>query len=476
MIERGGGPLNCFDADCPVRPVEERSAQDIYRPEENMFDPALIEPADAPSTATRLHQPVTTTPQWLATIIALLLLSQVALCFISAGRSLAGKVDLRAFYAAGTIVRSGHAAQLYDYEYQQRVQNEVVGPRAGALPFLYPPFAALLFIPLSLVSYRAAFMVLFLLNVGLLLVTARLLSPWLPALVGRSRFLLPSLYGCLFTGSVALMQGQISFILLLVYSGGYVLHLRKHNLLAGLLLSICLAKFQIALPVVLLFVIWREWRLVTGFLVGAVGVITASFAIVGRAGMMSYWHSLFGMASSTALNAVAGKARYGMFPTDMPNLHGITFGLSHGLLWGVLLNVVLSCLVLGWAARQKASILVALPAAMLVSYHMQPHDLTLLLLPLSFACNGMILKRKATKARVIADIPQRYAQVGLVSAVLLLVLPLAGVLMVNDYGYLTSVAVALTMTSVVFCYSHIAADTNDSAAPGVSLFIPLVPC
>ncbi len=427
-------------------------------------------------TATRLPQPVTPTPRWLATITAILLLSQLVLCFISSGRSLAGKVDLRAFYAAGTIVRSGHAAQLYDYEYEQRVQNAVAGPRAGALPFLYPPFAALFFVPLSLVSYRMAFMVLLLLNVGLLLVTARLLSPWLPTLVGRSRFLLPSLYGCLFAGSVALMQGQISFTLLLAYSGSHVLYLQNRRFAAGLLLSICLAKFQIALPVVLLFVIWKQWRLVSGFLVGALGVSTTSFAMVGHAGLMSYWHSLFGMASSTALNAVAGKARYGMFPTDMPNLHGITYGLSHGLPWGVLLNVVLCCLVLSWAARQKASMLVALPAAMLVSYHMQPHDLTLLLLPLSFACNDVILRQRATKAREVADRPQRFAEAGLVSAVLLLVLPLAGVLMVNDYGYLASVAVALTMASVAFCYSDTSVDANESAARGVSLSTPLVPC
>jgi len=399
-------------------------------------------------TPTGLPKPITpTTPRFATILIALLLLCQAAICFISAGKSLRGEVDLRAFYAAGTIVRGGHADQLYDYEYERRLQNVVIGHRANALPFLYPPFAALLFVPLSLLPYRLAFFGLLLFNVGLLFAIARLLSPWLPAFAGHSSLLLPSLYGCLFAVPVALMQGQISFVLLLAYSGTYVLGRQKLNFAAGLLLSVALIKFQIALPVILLFVLWRQWRVVSGFLVGAVGVIAVSLALVGRTGMMSYWHAMIGMAGSTARNAAAGKARYGMFPTDMPNLHGLTYGLSHGAAWGSLLNLVLCCVVLGWAMRRKASLLVALPAAMLVSYHMQPHDLTLLLLPLSFAGNEFLLRRRVAESAVGSG-QRQLIHAGMLCAVLLLLFPLAGIVMVDNIGYLVTVAVALVMVAV----------------------------
>ena len=327
------------------------------------------------------HQRVRIAPA-LRIVVCVLLLCQAAACYLGADAPLKGKVDLRAFYAAGTILRSGHGAQLYDYDYQAQVQNAVVGPRANALPFLYPSFAALPFVPLSLLSYRAAFFVWLGLNLGLLVVAGLLLRPWLPSFATRSWMALPAFYCCLFGVSIALVQGQISFLLLAVYCGAWLLLREQRPLLAGLLVSIGLMKFQIAIPVFVLFLLWKQWRFVAGFLAGAAVLVATSVALVGRAGVSVYVHAMSSMTKQTALNAAAAKVHYGMFPVDMPNLHGLTFGLTHGAHWGLGLNIVLCCVVMVFAARQKASLLVALPAAMLVSYHMQPHDLALLLLPL----------------------------------------------------------------------------------------------
>src|SRR6185312_10779083 len=116
----------------------------------------------------------------------------------------------------------------------------------------------------------------------------------------------------------------------------------------------------------------------------------------------------------------AAKVHYGMFPVDMPNLHGLTFGLTHGASWGLALNIVLCCIVMVFAARQKASLLIALPAAMLVSYHMQPHDLTLLLLPLSFQLDASL--RRVRRNNSAYDLTLRWS-------LLLLILPLAALVM-----------------------------------------------
>jgi Glycosyltransferase family 87 len=373
-------------------------------------------------------------------IVCLLLVCQAVACYLGADAPLKGKVDLRAFYAAGTILRSGHGAQLYDYDYQAQIQNAVVGPRANALPFLYPSFAALPFVPLSLLSYRAAFFVWLALNLGLLVLAGFLLRPWLPYFAARSWITLPAFYGCLFGVSVALVQGQISFLLLVLYCGAWVLLRQQRPFLAGLLLSIGLMKFQIAIPILVLFLLWKQWRVVSGFLAGAAGLAIVSAALVGRTGISIYFHAMSSMTKQTAFNAAAAKVHYGMFPVDMPNLHGLTFGLTHGASWGLGLNIALCCVVMVFAARQKPSLLIALPAAMLVSYHMQPHDLTLLLLPLSFELDELLRRvRKSSSAY------QRAYDLTLRWSLLLLILPLAAIVMTASMNYLISLAVCAVM-------------------------------
>jgi len=373
-------------------------------------------------------------------IVCLLLLCQATACYIGSDAPLKGRVDLRAFYAAGTILRSGHGAQLYDYNYQEQIQNAVVGPRANALPFLYPSFAALPFVPLSLLTYRTAFFVWLGLNLGLLILAGILLRPWLPYFAGRNWITLPAFYGCLFGVSVALVQGQISFLLLVVYCGAWVMLRQQRPFLAGLLISIGLMKFQIAIPIFVLFLLWKQWRVVSGFLAGAAVLAVVSFALVGREGISVYVHAMSSMTKQTAFNAAAAKVHYGMFPVDMPNLHGLTFGLTHGASWGLALNIVLCCIVMVFAARQRASLLIALPAAMLVSYHMQPHDLTLLLLPLSFELDELL--RRA--GRSDSGYPRVYG-LTLRWSLLLFILPAAGAVMTAGMNYVVSLAVCAVM-------------------------------
>lgn len=375
--------------------------------------------------------------------MALLLLIQATACVVGVRPSLAGKVDLRAFYAAGAIIRSGHGSQLYDYNYQAEVQNALVGPRAEPLPFLYPAFAALPFVPLSRLSYRAAFFTMLLINIGLLAVAASLLHKRLRYFSKSNWLAVLALYGCLFGVSIAFMQGQISLALLVVYCGTWVLLQDKRHFLAGLLMSLGLAKFQIAIPLFLLFCIWRHWRVTAGFITGATTLAGISIAIIGKAGAMSYWHSMAGMTKQTALNASAAKVHYGMFPVDMPNLHGLTFGLSRGATWGLGLNIILCCGVMIFAARQKPSLLVALPAAMLVSYHMQPHDLTLLILPLSFGLDELV--RRIQRRRAGDRLALRSYDIALLASLALLVLPLAAVVMAIGMNYLVALVVTVVM-------------------------------
>lgn len=378
---------------------------------------------------------------WL--VLLILVACQAAICLSGSRASLSGQVDLRAFYATAWIVRHHEASRLYQYSYQEQVQNELVSHRNAPLPFLYPPFAALVFVPLSLLPYRLAFAASCCLNLLLLLLAGQLLRPWLPALQASPWCLLPLLYASLFGVSIALMQGQISFLLLLLFCGAYTLLQGQHDRLAGLLLALTLIKFQLALPVIALYIIWRRWRVVGGFLAGAVALALISWGLTGTAGLASYPHAMYGLANDIARHAAEAKIRYGMFPTDMPNLHGLTYELSRGRLWGQEINILLSSAVMLFAASRKPSLLVALPAAMLVSYHMQPHDLVLLLLPLSFLIDESI----ARLAQGVAPLWKAWsgADLWLASALLLLTLPLAAVVMVFGMTSLVAIAILIVL-------------------------------
>jgi hypothetical protein len=57
--------------------------------------------------------------------------------------------DFRQLYAAGDMVRTGQAAQLHDFAASETVQDQVVGPADGALPFNHLAVESLLYAPLT---------------------------------------------------------------------------------------------------------------------------------------------------------------------------------------------------------------------------------------------------------------------------------------------------------------------------------------
>src|SRR5215813_10093604 len=66
-----------------------------------------------------------------------------------------GRVDFRAQYTAGYMLRSGNAQRLYDYATQFLMQNSVVSPRSATMPFDHLAYEALFFAPLSFLRFKA---------------------------------------------------------------------------------------------------------------------------------------------------------------------------------------------------------------------------------------------------------------------------------------------------------------------------------
>ena len=314
-------------------------------------------------------------------LIIFLLAIQATFCWMARARSMGGEVDLRAFYAAGVTVRDGNAHRLYDADLETSTQQRLFANKGRTLPFLYPAFAVVPFAGLSLLPYRLAFLAFLFGNLICVFFSARLLVPPLSE-SGISRGWLFLLFLGFFPMSIALMQGQISCVLLLIFAGSYKLAQDGRLFLSGLCLSLALVKFQIVVPVALIYLAGRQFRLLYGFCSGAGVLAGASLLLTGTAGTRAYFERLHGVSSTMLTDHAAAQVRYGMLPTGEPNLHGLIAWLAGPTTVALVLTAACSVGVILLALRADPAIS-ALPAGLLVSYHLQPYELILVLLPIT---------------------------------------------------------------------------------------------
>jgi hypothetical protein len=351
-----------------------------------------------------------------------------------------GLVDFRTFYTTGHMLRTGNA--IYDYEAEKSAQSTLVSPIPLALPFMFPPFAALLFVPLALGSYLTGYFLFFALNLCFCVLALAVMRPYTVSLDALWRPLVPLLFLSFMPLGIALMFGQVSILLLLLYCACFAALQSGRPFLAGILLCITLMKFQIALPIALLFLIWRQWRFLAGFLCGGFVLALISVRITGIEGLASYGHSLLFMSHEAS--SAAGEARYAMYSAQMPNLYGFFHSISRGAPWGLVLTILSSLIVFLWAARQKPSLPLALLAGILVSYHLYLYELTLLLLPISLVFNENTDSSASGREK-----GSFYA------SVLLALSSLWGAFIIFDDHYLVAIPVAVLFACLRPTYAHI---------------------
>jgi hypothetical protein len=327
--------------------------------------------------------------------------------------ALHGMDDFRQLYVGGFMIRTGHAREMYDYDTQQRFEDTLV-PVEKQNPLLvsHLAFEELLFVPLSLLSYRTAYWAFMALNVALLGLCVgslrhrlRVLPDWLPAL------LIPAFFPI----SRTMEKGQDSIIVLTLLAVALWALDHEKEFVAGLLIGVGIFKFQIVIPIALLFVIWRRWSLSAGLAIssGAAGLL--SLWLVGLGGARGYANMLLSM--SLRLTSAADMRRYTTNPRMMMNLRGLFFAIFEGRLAHGSIQLLLaacSIVVLLAAARQRPSLPLAIAAASLVSYHFIVHDASILIIVIVAAlCSGSVWKGAA--------------------AVLLLTAPLCAIIPVYDF-------------------------------------------
>jgi hypothetical protein len=315
--------------------------------------------------------------------------------------ALRGHADFRQLYAAGYMVRTGHASELYDPRAQQEFQDALVGNDERALPFIRPAYQALLFLPFSLLPYRNAYLAFLAVNLVLLALAFWLIRPLMKNLARIWRGLPVLVFLVFYPVALALMQGQDSILLLVLLAAALVALEHGFEMTAGILVALGLFKMQIAIPIALLFLLWRRWRFFGGFLLSAFVVCLISLCIVGFGQTAGYARSLFSVGTG-----VAATNQFPLRVSIMANLRGLIFGLI-GLrlpaLWIHAVTIVISAVVLLWVAgfasrnyRADDALVIAITASVIVSYYLFIHDLSVLLIPIVVTLDRFIFSTAET--------------------------------------------------------------------------------
>jgi hypothetical protein len=294
----------------------------------------------------------------------------------SAGVPIAG--DFIAFEAAGRLVESGHASQLYDHGAISVVQDDLLG---GRIPNFYdayrnPPFFALVYTllaPLDLLPAAAIWGVVGLLCLALAL---RLLLAETPLLQSRWRGLLilvlafaPVYFG--------LIDGENALVSLLLFALIYRSFARGSDVGLGVWSALGLFKPQLFFVFPLIFVATRRWKALAWYAATAFVLLAVSLALVGVDGMQAWIRILLepegGNATANGWRMASAKA---FFDSLLPGFAPLSLAL-----YAASALVLLFALVRVWTRPA-----VSLPLAwvftclvvVLVDPHLVDYDLTVL--------------------------------------------------------------------------------------------------
>lgn len=200
------------------------------------------------------------------------------------------RVDYVAFDTAASIVWQGDAARLYDPDLQRSVQADRTGSRDQPYYFVFanPPVVALPFVPLTLVSARAAYLAEVSLLSAMMIVVSVMVFLALGDAPRVTRALAAiGVFGSTATAS-ALLSGQLTPILLLAAIGCLLLHQRGRPGAAGVVLGVIFIKPHLGVAAVVILLVLGQRKVVLGALSTMCLLAAGSWLTAGNAGIEGY--------------------------------------------------------------------------------------------------------------------------------------------------------------------------------------------
>lgn len=300
----------------------------------------------------------------------------------SSVRSLAGPLkapDFVQFYTLGHLARAGQIAEAYDPGTFHAAQALLVPESAGDIyPPVYPPQAALLFMPFDHLAYGTAAVIWTSISIALYAVVVW--RAWIPAsaflsdrtLVFAAAAGFPPFWQCV-------VYGQAGVLILAICFGAWIALRRQHSFAAGCVLGLLAIKPQFALPFAAVVVARRDWAMLGGAAVAVAAQAVLVWVLLGTNAFSGY----ASMLPVILRHADLLEAK----PFQSHSLRALTRLLPNpvGMIaWGVAVAALLWRTGRAWRTDAPLEIRfgLVLLAAVLLNPHLLVYDATLLVLPL----------------------------------------------------------------------------------------------
>jgi len=294
-----------------------------------------------------------------------------------------GKVkgtDFLQFYVIGSVAHEHRWNDLYDIRVQA-ASTQALAPTSHETLFLpiQSPQMALMFAPLVVHGYTVALGIW--LAAIVLLYGACCFVMWRECHALRGHGYVAAASCLAFPGLFSVvLYGQMSSVSLACLVAALVALRRDRKFAAGLALGLLVFKPHWAVTAGAVFLVAREWRVVAGISVAAIGQVALTYAIVGTSVMNAYWRVLRSLPRiAELLEPRPGDSLEGFFKALVPS-EPVALAL-----YGVAALATLVMTARIW--RSRASFEVRASAAMLAlvltNPHVLPYDL-LVLAPVYF--------------------------------------------------------------------------------------------
>lgn len=299
--------------------------------------------------------------------------------------------DFAAFYTAGRFLLEGRVSELYSFESQSAFQFEVFGTPSSDkwVPFLNPPFTAVMYAPFSLWGYEPGLLLWWTTGLLTLGIVMHLLRQELIPTRPRS---LPDLFllSLLFFPTLAwFFYGQSTPIVLLLYTLAFVMLRRKRDIVAGAAIGLLLFKPQLLMAIGIVMVAKRRWAALLGSTLTA-GIWVGIGLAIHPESMAEYLRFTAWLPSLLRLEAYPSWGIHSFYAFATLMLDGISRRaadvLAVALTAGGVLGLVLVWRGAPWrpGSREWDFLMGGTFAlGLLISPHMYYYDLMLLLLPLA---------------------------------------------------------------------------------------------
>ena len=198
--------------------------------------------------------------------------------------------DFASFYAAGTLVGDGLAAQAFDQAAHFAREQAIFGPATQYYAFQYPPvfllvaaaLAQLPYLP-ALALWQTATLVLYLLAMRAILAPAQNgVAP------GRLWLLLALAFPAVF---INLGHGQNGFLTVALFGGALAL-LDRRPIIAGILIGLMIYKPQFGLMIPLVLIATGRWRVVIAAAATVVALLLVTHVAFGPAVWPAFFASM----------------------------------------------------------------------------------------------------------------------------------------------------------------------------------------